>query len=164
MWWRLPRAAWTARKGAQNRAAFRELVEAGPAPGIIAYRDGRAVGWCAIAPRETYVVLERSRTLKRLDDRPVWSVTCFFVERAERRKGVSVELLKAAVRFVKGLGGECVEGYPVEPGSKEMPAAFAWTGTAAAFRKAGFTEVARTAATRPVMRFGLSGASEYSID
>jgi GNAT superfamily N-acetyltransferase len=79
-------------------------------------------------------------------------VTCFFVERGERRKGVSVALLEACVRFVRDQGGEWVEGYPVEPGKGELPAAFAWTGTASAFRQAGFVEAARGAATRPIMR------------
>lgn len=43
---------------------------------------------------------------------------------------------------VKSQGDRIIEGYPVEP-RKEMPAAFAWTGTSAAFAQAGFVEVAR---------------------
>jgi hypothetical protein len=76
---------------------------------------------------------------------------------------VTVKLLHAAVDFVRERGGRVVEGYPVEPYADEMPAAFAWTGLAAAFQKAGFKECARRSKARPIMRFelrpkrGLSG-------
>jgi GNAT superfamily N-acetyltransferase len=75
------------------------------------------------------------------------------VDKKYRRQGVSVQLLRAAIAHVKKQGGTIVEGYPVEPRSGDMPAAFAWTGLAAAFRKAGFVECARRSPTRPIMRF-----------
>ncbi len=151
MWWRLPRSPWTAGKGEANKRAFRDIVKAGPAPGILAYSGEEPVGWCAVAPRETFPVLQRSRSLKPLDGRPVWAVTCLFVRKDWRRKGISVELLKAAARFVKQQGGHLVEGYPVATGKGHMPDAFAWTGTLAAFTAAGFDEVARRG-SRPIVR------------
>src|SRR5437867_4347690 len=152
MHWRLTRSAYERQKGAGNRRAFRTLVRAGAPLGLLAYHRGEPVGWCAVAPRESYPVLERSRILKRLDDQPVWSVTCLFVARPYRRRGVSVELLRAAADHVARSGGAIVEGYPVEPSAPAMPDAFAWTGIAAAFRQAGFTECARRSRTRPIMR------------
>jgi hypothetical protein len=71
-----------------------------------------------------------------------------------RRKGITVRLLKAAVEHVKNQGGRIVEGYPVET-EKDMPAPFIHTGTASAFRQAGFKEVARNAPTRPIFRFDI---------
>ena len=152
MWWRLPRKEWEAGKGEPNRRALRALVRGGRVPGLLAYADGEPVGWCAVEPRERYPVLVRSRTLKPVDDRPVWSVTCFFVTREHRGTGVSVTLLEAAVAHVRAQGGRVVEGYPVEPRKGRMPAAFAWTGVPRAFERAGFHEVARPSATRPIMR------------
>lgn len=152
MLWRWARADFEAGKGDGNRAAMKALVEAGHTPGILAYRDGRPVGWCSVAPREDFPALARSRVLKAVDDTPVWSVSCLFVLPACRGQGVSVELLKAAGRFVAGRGGTVVEGYPVEPRTPTMPAPFAWTGLAAAFLRAGFREHRRGSATRPVMR------------
>jgi GNAT superfamily N-acetyltransferase len=99
-----------------------------------------------------YVQLERSRVLKPIDAEPVWSVSCLFVARARRRRGLSVALLRAAGDFAATQGARFVEGYPVEPSSRQMPDAFAWTGTAAAFRAAGYEEVARGSPTRPIMR------------
>jgi hypothetical protein len=61
-------------------------------------------------------------------------------------------MLKSAVRYARDQGASIVEGYPVEPKSDNMPAAFAWTGVAAAYRKAGFVEVARRSEGRPIMR------------
>jgi len=151
MWWRLPRAQWVKQRGDQNKKSIRKLVSKGDAPGLLAYADGQPVGWCALAPREAYPRLATSRTLKPVDDRPVWSVTCFFVARPYRRRGVTVRLLKAAVKFARGRGAKIVEGYPVEP-RKEQADAFVYTGLSSAFRKAGFKEVARGSPTRPIMR------------
>jgi len=81
-------------------------------------------------------------------------VTCFFVAMQARRQGLTVELLKAAVDYVSTQGGQIVEGYPVET-KKNMPAPFIYTGTAAAFQKAGFVEVARRSEKRPIMRYAI---------
>jgi len=152
MWWRLRRSEFEKQKGDKNKAAFKDVVDSGDVPGILAYANGSPIGWCALAPRETYSALERSRVLKRLDDKPVWSIVCLFIAKPYRRKGVSVELLKAAADYVRKRGGKFVEAYPVEPRTGAMPDAFAWTGLASAFRQAGFTECERRSPTRPIMR------------
>ena len=151
MYWRLPRSTWEKQRGDGNKRALEKIVRTGEAPGLIAYDKGEPVGWCAIAPRGDYWALDRSRILKPVDDESVWSVTCLFVARPYRRKGVSTRLLKAAAGFVRRRGGRIVEGYPVEPAGR-MPDVFAWTGLASAFLRAGFREVARRSRTRPIMR------------
>jgi len=156
MYWRRKRSEYVREKGAGNRAAFRTIVAAGEAPGILAYEGRRAVAWCAVAPRTAYPVLANSRILAPIDERPVWSITCFYVHRDYRRAGVTVPLLRAAVEHAKKRGGRVVEGYPIDPGASPFPSAFAWTGLASAFRKAGFEEVARRSATRPIMRILIS--------
>jgi len=156
MTWRLLRPEYERQKGAGNRRALRKLVDAGEMPGLLAYDRERPIGWCALAPRERYGRLERSRILKPVDTRPVWSVVCLFVDRAYRRRGVTVALLRAAADHARDQGGLILEGYPVEPKSaKEIPPVFAFTGVASAFRKAGFREAARRSPTRPIMRLDL---------
>lgn len=152
MLWRLPRKQFEAQKGSGNRAAMRALVAAGAEPGLLAYRGSTAVGWVSVAPRPEFPALERSRVMKSIDDRPVWSVTCLYVDKDHRRTGVSVALLRAAAAHVKKRGGTIVEGYPQEPKKGVMADVFAWTGIASAFRAAGFVEVARPTQTRPTMR------------
>jgi len=153
MYWRLPRAQFSAQKGKGTKAALQQLVESGEIVGLLAYAQGQPVGWCAVAPRESYPVLERSRILKRVDAAPVWSVVCFFVSKAFRGKGVTTVLLQAAVEYAREHGARIVEGYPIEPKTPRIPTVFAWTGLASAFQQAGFVEVERRSDTRPVMRY-----------
>ena len=152
MVWRLTTKEWTAGKGARNKRALRKLVASGARPGVIAFHAGEPIAWCALAPRQQYSFLERSRVLKPVDERPVWSVSCLFVLRPYRRRGVSVKLLRAAARMAAKRGARIVEGYPTEPRLENAPDVFLWTGIPAAFRHAGFREVARRSETRPIMR------------
>ncbi len=138
---------------------MRFLVRADQTPGLLAYADGQPVGWCAVAPRASYVRLAGSRVLKPVDDQPVWSVSCFFVAHGYRRRGVTVQLLEAAAKFAKRHGARLLEGYPIEP-SREQSDVFVFTGLASAFRKAGFKEVARRSPTRPIFRRALKLARD----
>jgi GNAT superfamily N-acetyltransferase len=152
MWWRLRRSQYEKQKGSGNKRAFHRIISSGAPTGVLAYAGREPVGWCAIAPRDAYPVLDRSRVLARVDDQPVWSVTCFYIARAWRRSGLTEKLLAAAIDYARKHGAKMVEGYPIEPRSRSMPDVFAWTGFVSAFRRAGFKEVARRSATRPVMR------------
>lgn len=151
MFFRLPRAEYEQGKSGANRKAFKRLVHSGEPCGLLAYVDGAPVGWCAIAPRAVYPRLDRARVSKPIDDQPVWSVTCFFIDKSARGKGLSVALLEAAVQYAKRLGARIIEGYPVDPTDRYADT-FAYVGLAATFKKAGFVEVARRTPTRPVMR------------
>jgi GNAT superfamily N-acetyltransferase len=157
--WRQSRKEFEANKGAGNKAAMKAIVKKNAVPGILAYSDGEPIGWCAIAPRECYVTLERSRVLKAVDDVPVWSISCLFIAKPFRGQRVSIELIKAAVRFAREQGAKVVEGYPVEPKKEKMPDVFAWTGVSSAFLQAGFAEHHRGSPTRPIMRINVGRAS-----
>ncbi|HET7870964.1 MAG TPA: hypothetical protein VFL42_00520, partial [Terriglobales bacterium] len=74
MTWRRKRSDFDKEKGAGNKRALKRLVESGRPPGVIAYFQGRPAGWCAVAPREEYPVLTRSRVLGPVDEQPVWSI------------------------------------------------------------------------------------------
>ncbi|HLA07372.1 MAG TPA: GNAT family N-acetyltransferase [Anaerolineales bacterium] len=152
MHWKLRGKAYDEAKGYETRQMHKSIVDSGTVTGLLAYLHGDVVGWVAVEPRLAYERLANSRILKPVDDEPVWSVTCFFVAKKFRRQGINVELLKAAVEYVRSKGGRIVEGYPVD-GKSEIPAPFAFTGTASAFEKAGFKEVARNAPTRPIYRY-----------
>jgi GNAT superfamily N-acetyltransferase len=152
MWPRLTSAEFARGRGARNRRALRRLVTSGARPGIIAYRGRVPVGWCAVAPREAFGRLERSRVMARVDDRPVWSVPCFFVAPEARRGDVTTSLLEAAVEHAAKCGARLVEGYPYDTGGRRLADAFVWFGLAPTFERAGFTEVARRSKSRPIMR------------
>ncbi|MFN0180414.1 MAG: GNAT family N-acetyltransferase [Gemmatimonadales bacterium] len=152
MAWRRPRSAWVAGKGAPNRAALRRLTARRVPPGLLGYQGKEPVAWCAVAPRLEYPVLARSRVLRPVDDTPVWSVSCLFVRKDHRRRGIAAAMLEAAVRFAARHGGRVVEGYPVIPWATKAPDTFLWTGTLASFQRAGFEEVARFSPARPIVR------------
>ena len=153
MFWRVPRKEFDSGKGPGNKRALKKIVSAGRKPGIIAYLGMEPIGWCAVARREDYIALERSRILKPVDDKAVWSISCLFIKRPYRRQGVSVQLLRAAVDFAARRGAKVVEGYPVEPSMEKMPDPFLWHGVPSAFKTAGFKEVLRRSKSRPIMRF-----------
>lgn len=155
MYWRMRRKDYDAQRGSGTKRKMRNLVNSGTVPGILAYDKEKPIGWCSVAPREDFPVLENSRVLERIDDKPVWSIVCFFINKDYRRKGLSVELLNATKIFVKNNNGKILEGYPVEPKVAKSPDVFVWTGLASAFRKAGFKEIVRRSETRPIMRIKL---------
>jgi len=152
MHWKLRGKAFDENKGDRARQMQKSIVDSKQVPGLIAYSDGYPVGWIAVEPRSEYPKLAHSRVLTPVDDQEVWSVTCFFVEKTNRKKGIAVELLRAAISYVGSQGGKIIEGYPVDS-KKEEPAPFVFTGTASAFVKAGFKEVARNSPTRPIFRY-----------
>lgn len=155
MYWKLRGKAFEDAAGDEARQMQKSLVDARNSPGLIAYSEGHPIGWIAVEPRSAYPRLAYSRVLKPVDDQPVWSITCFYISGKVRRKGLTVRLLMEAVKYAKEHGGSIVEGYPVET-SGEAPAPFIFTGTASAFRQAGFVECIRRSATRPIYRYMIS--------
>jgi len=133
-------------------AALEDFVRRDVPVGVLAYLDGEPIGWCSIAPRETYAALERYRALPPVDDTPVWSVVCFFVDRLARRQGGTLGLLRAAVEYARSQGAEVIEGYPVEPG----PRLYTYMGSPETFRRAGFIDVTPPDQARQIMRFVVS--------
>lgn len=152
MWWRLKRSVWKANQGDGNKRLLKKAIDSGVVPGILAFDGETAIGWCSVAPREEFPGLESSRTLKAIDDVPVWSIVCLFVDKEYRRQGVAVRLIKAAAAFVKKSGGRMVEGYPVISRKGLMPDAFAFTGVPSAFEQAGFEVVKRPTPSRAIVR------------
>jgi GNAT superfamily N-acetyltransferase len=140
------------RKNGKTKKEMKKMVKEETVPGIIAYENENPVGWIAIQPREKYTKLANSKILAPVDDKSVWSIVCFFVHKNFRKMGVSTELIKNAYNFASSKGGTIVEAYPTETKTNNSAPVFIYTGTASAFKKAGFKEVARRSETRPIMR------------
>lgn len=151
MYWRIG-AAYRARPASNNKAAFRKIVQHGPPPGLLAFDGKRAVGWCQITPRDAVPVLDRSWRLKRVDDVPVWSISCLYVRIGYRRRGVTAALISAAVKRARRANAPAVEAYPLD--AAKTPSA-SGTGFASTFARLGFKEVARHVPPRPIMRLEL---------
>ena len=153
MYWKLTGKEFEAGQGEPNRLAQNGYVRSGRIPGLIGYVNQVPAGWIALEPRETYPRLSRSRILAPLDDKKVWSVTCFFVASKFRNRGLTVDLLRGGIEFAKSRGAVALEGYPKDTGGEKAPPVFIYTGTRSAFEKAGFEEKGRRSEKRPIMRY-----------
>jgi len=136
---------------------MKELVWEGQPTGILGFYEDQPIAWCAFAPREHYLKLEKSRVHKRIDDQPVWSIPCFFIDKNFRRQGVSVELLKGVIRYAANQGIKIIEAYPTIPTKEILPDSFAWIGLYKSFEQTGFQIVDRTSKNRPMVRYYTSG-------
>lgn len=146
LYFRLSSGEFNRVKGAERRQTMRRLTESPDAPGVLAYRDGRPVGWCALGRREDMGRLQRSRTIPLPEGDGVWSIVCFVVLPGHRRQGVAGALLEGAVEYARSRGAAVVEAYPAATGGERISTAFAYTGTETMFRRAGFTKVSDTTA------------------
>lgn len=165
MYFRLPGMSWNNSTAAGNREQLEELAAGALAPGLVAYRDGRAVGWVSLAPREDYGRLTKAKVLAPVDDKPVWSIVCFVVARHARGAGIGHALLEAAIDFAREHGATILEAYPVAAERGRVSAADAYHGTQSMFEKAGFSvvDVRRWNATsppRPIMRLELANQDQ----
>ena len=151
MYWRIG-AAYRKRTRDQNKAAFRQVVKGGPPPGLIAFDGEMPVGSCQLTPRDILPWLDREWRLKRVDQVPVWSLSCFYVRIGYRRQGVTSALISAALRAAKRAGAAALEAYPLDA---EKTGSASFTGYATAFARAGFKTVACHVPARPIMRHDL---------
>ncbi|HSH22380.1 MAG TPA: GNAT family N-acetyltransferase [Candidatus Caenarcaniphilales bacterium] len=124
----------------------RQMEEADPPPGYIAYLDGVPVGWVGVSVRAKTPRLLRSRTIPAVDDQPVWSIGCFRIRPGYRRRGVATALLAGVVNAARRAGAPGVEAYPIDPERRRVDVGFAFVGIASMFDAAGFRRVQATSA------------------
>lgn len=126
--------------------------------GLVAYRDGEPVGWCAVEPRPAYDALLRVyRTPwegrdEDKADASIWAVTCVFVRAGHRRRGVAYALARAAVDHAREGGARALEAYPMLKSAGEISWDEIHVGAESIFAAAGFREVSRPGKRRAVMR------------
>lgn len=155
MHWRIG-TAYKKRPREQNRQALREIVNDGPPPGLLAFDGELPVGWCQLTPRTDLPWLDDgARYLGRVDDVPVWTLSCFYVRRSHRHRDVAAALIDAAVHTAKDAAAPELEAYPIDTGVPGHSSNI-FTGTAAMFESAGFRMVASRAPSRPIMRHDLT--------
>jgi GNAT superfamily N-acetyltransferase len=151
MYWRIG-SAYRTQSREQNKTAFREVVKLGPPPGLLAFDGDLAVGWCQLTPRDAVPWLDRVWRLRRVDEVPVWSISCFYVRKGYRKRGVTSALIAAALQTAKRENAPALEAYPLDA---EFTPSTSSTGYASTFARAGFKTVARHVRPRPIMRHDL---------
>lgn len=158
MFWRLDRSDFKKLRGEGTKEILHQMTTKKQEPGLLAYIDGKPAGWCSVGPRENYLALENSRILKRVDDEPVWSIVCFFVDKSARKQGLMYALVRSAVTYAKKRGAKVVEGYPIDMQSdklagQKLNSYAGYMGVASAYREAGFVEAGRASETQLIMRY-----------
>jgi GNAT superfamily N-acetyltransferase len=151
--WRIEKGgkSWDAFKGAPAKRELARLVAAGRVHAVLAFDEETPVGWCCLGPRGDFPRLLRSRVLQRhRDGGAVWAITCFFLDRRYRDRGLGTQILGEAVRLAFARGAAELEGYPVPVSGKKLPGPFAWTGTPPMFARVGFSKVDRPDGARPI--------------
>lgn len=156
MYFREPTDEFRANKGEANHRLFHDVVQSGRPVGLLAYFQDEPAGWIAIAPREDYPRILKSRNYHPVDEAAVWSITCFFVGRSFRRKGITACLIKSALEYAKSNQAEWVEAYPVDTQQTKIQDASAYTGIYNTFIQLGFTEIERRSPSAPIVRYQIA--------
>ncbi len=117
---------------------------------MLAFDGDVAVGWCQLTPRADLPLLERTPRLKRVDDVPVWSLSCFYIRKGYRKRGITSALIAAALKTAKRAGAPALEAYPLDA---ELTPSTSFTGYVSTFQHAGFKLVARHVPARPIVRY-----------
>lgn len=138
--------------GEGNKRLLHDKVRAGEPLGVLALDDERPVGWVAVAPREVYPRLAKSKVAASDAGPGTWSVTCFFVHRSARGRGLANTLVDAAVDFARERGAMSVEGYPVDTSGQKKASGDLFHGTLDMFLAAGFSLVERRGTRRALVR------------
>lgn len=153
MWFRMSHKEFAKARKEGHHEAMRTIVQSGFEPGILAYGDGKPVGWVALAPREWYERLKTSKFLAPVDDQPVWSITCFYIHRDYRRSGLMEKLIRTAIDYARGRGAQMLEAYPLDIEGK-MNSTSLFSGRLSVFKRLGFEQVALRE-YRPIVRLRL---------
>jgi GNAT superfamily N-acetyltransferase len=132
----------TSNAGPVHRAARSTLISASKAQGLLAYIDGRPVGWCNAQPRANFVNMRSYRVALTDPGEPVGSIMCFVVSPDYRGRGVCTALLRAACDKFRRDGLQTAEAYPTTNPQKrfgEIPWAEAnYKGPLNVYLKNGF--------------------------
>jgi GNAT superfamily N-acetyltransferase len=131
--------------GPDRKAQMKARIDHSVPVGLLAYGGDTPVGWVSIAPRQTYRNLGGPAPMP---GETIWSLVCFYVSRSYRGRGLSRELIAAAVDHAREQGATHVEAYPVDAAAPS----YRFMGFVPVFTAAGFTEIGRAGTRRHVMR------------
>jgi GNAT superfamily N-acetyltransferase len=159
-YFRLPPEARRASTPERNREIIRARIAAGPPPGLLAFDETRAVGWMQIGPRADVPEWNNARRASappdpaEAADPAVWAISCFFVRRTARGRGLTHALVAAGIDFARRNGARSLDACPIRL-SQDGRGTGMFVGSARVFDRAGFATVIERRPGRPLMRRAL---------
>lgn len=143
-----------------NQRDKKTLVKGGRSHAILVYDNETPVGWCQYGTKEELPRIDAGRGYRKVEPpagfEKLWRITCFFVDRDHRGKGVSKLALSAALESIKKQGGGIVEAYPVVSKKMAAVAEWRWFGTPSMFKREGFEKIAPLGSSMVLMRKTIS--------
>jgi GNAT superfamily N-acetyltransferase len=128
----------------QNRTEKECRVREGRAHAALVYEGDIALGWCQFGPPDEIPRIKRKHAyLADLTALPDWRITCFFVDKKNRHRGVADAALGGALDEIARLGGGTVESYPEDAAGRKVSSSFLHNGTLALFARHGFERTRR---------------------
>jgi GNAT superfamily N-acetyltransferase len=137
---RFQRSCTEKQAGEGNRARKERLVNEGRAHAALVFDGDVAVAWCEYGtPEELPNIYHRKEYETLLDKLPDYRLTCFFVDRNYRGKGVAALALRGALDLIEQAGGGVVEAYPQDTDGQKISASVLYNGSRSLFERAGFS-------------------------
>ncbi|MHA1983123.1 MAG: GNAT family N-acetyltransferase [Candidatus Hodarchaeales archaeon] len=155
MWFRLTNKEFNTAGGSKKKQMLKDIVDSGVPPGLLGYLNDEPIAWISLGSREDFKRLERSRNLKPIDDKKVWSIVCFFIHKNYRKRGYSKQLINEALRYAEANNATIIESYPVDTKGKRKDDGSMYYGHTGTFISLGFIEIVRRNPTRPIMRYSI---------
>jgi ribosomal protein S18 acetylase RimI-like enzyme len=128
------------RAEARRRAVLAKLARRRHSAGLVAYEGTEPVGFISLGPRFDFSRVANSRATPPVDEVDAWVIPCITVRRGHRGKGVAIAMIRAAVAYATRFGAPAVEAYPRVSNARTHDD-YAFYGTEAMFRRAGFRQV-----------------------
>jgi GNAT superfamily N-acetyltransferase len=137
-----------------NRSLKRTYVEQGRAHAALVFDGDQAVAWCEYGtPEELPNIHHRKDYESAGDSPPDYRLTCIFIDRDYRRKGLTSIALHGALDLIAQAGGGVVEGYPQDlSDGRRVGNSFLYNSTRALYERAGFSYVRPKGKNHTVMR------------
>ena len=141
------------RSAEKNRQNKERRVKNGTAHAALVFLGDTAVGWCQFGkPEELPRIKLKAEYNKKIETMPDWRITCFFVDKEHRKKGISEVALNGALKEIAKLGGGIVESYPEEDLGQKTSSAFLYNSSIGIFDRNGFERIVKLGKNHWVVR------------
>jgi GNAT superfamily N-acetyltransferase len=128
-----------------NREFKKKLVEAGQTHAALVFDADEAIAWAQFGTVAGLPnIHHRKQWEAETEQRPDYRITCLFVDKRYRGKGVTAIAVRGALALIAQRGGGLVEAYPHDladkkRAGKKTSSSFLYNATRTMYEREGFT-------------------------